>query len=245
MEKLTETQNKNKSEALQSTLQTTTAISLQENNFDSIVSSVGYSAKELIDKPPIAMLQKTGLGEKIETFIAIQLVKLMEAVNINGILNLQNYQIPTIAGQLVEMYPVESLEDFVLCFKRGAAGFYGTIYKLDASVLCEWMKAYLEEKYTYVEAKVKEEQAKGIEANQVNYDEFKKRAGDMFMKDKITNFKENEYQKKKLENPYTWYSVEGLGPKVFARSQQHANELVQKMIDSGEIEVIDTKDESI
>jgi hypothetical protein len=243
MEKLTEIQNKNKSEALQSTLQTTTAISLQTNNFDSIVSSVGYSAKELIEKPPIYMLAKTGLAEKVETFLAVQLVKLMESVNINGVLNLQNYQIPTIAGQLVEMYPVESLEDFVLCFKRGGAGFYGTIYKLDASVLCEWMKAYLDEKYTFIEGKVKEEQTKLTEEQSVNYEEFKKRSGELFQKDKVNNYKENEYQKWRMQN-LKYYPVENL--QIYATSQEHAEQIVKGMIERGEIErVEDTKDDAL
>jgi hypothetical protein len=220
---------------LQTLSLTTTAANLAKNDFIGIEKSVGFSAKELIDKPPIAMLKKVdGVGEKVEAFLAVQLVKLIESVNINSALSIQNYQIPTIAGQLVEMYPVESLEDFVLCFKRGSAGFYGTIYKLDASVLCEWMKAYLDEKYTFVESKVKEEQAKGIEENQVNYDEFKKRAGEMFAKDKQTNFKENEYQKMKLQNPYKYYTVFNL--QIYATSQTHAEQLVQKMIDSGELE---------
>lgn len=217
--------------------QTTTAANLAKNDFIGIEKSVGYSAKELIDKPPIAMLKKVeGVGEKVEAFLAVQLVKLIESVNINSALSIQNYQIPTIAGQLVEMYPVESLEDFVLCFKRGSAGFYGTIYKLDASVLCEWMKAYLDEKYTFVEGKVKEEQAKGAEEQSVNYEEFKKRAGELFKKDKITNFKENEYQKWRLEN-LKYYTVENL--QIYATSQQHAEEIVQGMIERGELERVE------
>lgn len=221
-------------------MQTTTAANLKKNDFVAIEKSVGFNAKEIINCPPIAMLKQVdGVKEKLEAFLAIQIVKLSETVNVNSNLNIQNYQIPTIAAQLIENYPVESLEDFVLCFKRGGAGFYGTIYKLDASVLCEWMKAYLDEKYTIVESKVKEEQSKNIEENSVNYEEFKKRAGEMLVKEKVNNFKENEYQKMKLQNPYAWYSIEGFGPKIYATSQDHANLLFRKMIDNGEIERVD------
>jgi hypothetical protein len=198
----------------------------------------------LIDKPPIAMLTKLdGIDLKVEAFIAAEILKLVSVVNINGNLTIQKYQIPVIASQLVEKYPVESLEDFVLCFKRGGAGFYGTIYKLDASVLCEWMSAYLDEKYTFIEAKVKEEQQAHIEENKINYEGFKERVGDFLKTHKVTNFRENDYQKWKLENPFAWYSVEGLEPKVWAQSQEHANNAVLRMIASGELEIVEDNQE--
>ena len=237
MESLTEL-NKIKSEALQSTLQTTTAISLSENKFDDIVASVGYSAKDLINKPPIRMLQKSDLSQKVETFLAIQLVKLMESVNLNGNLNMQNYQIPTIAASLVEMYPVESLEDLVLCFKRGAAGFYGTIYRLDAAVICEWMKAYLDEKYTFVENEQARKKNEGIKQDEINYDAFKDRVGDFLAKKKSeTNASENEYQRQKLATPYKYYTVRGVS--IMATSQEHAEGLIQRLIDMGELVEVD------
>lgn len=205
------------------------------------MSSVGYSAKELIEKPAIAMLQLAGLSERSEIFLAVQIEELVGMVNINGNLNIQNYQIPIIAAQLIEKFPVESLEDFVLCFKRGGAGFYGTIYKLDASVLCEWMTAYLDEKYTFVEGKVKEEQQVHLEENSLNYDAFKDRVGDFLKVDKKTNYKENEYQRWKLNNPYSWHTVDGLDQKVWATSQEHANDIVQRLIKAGEIEIVEDK----
>lgn len=159
------------------------------------------SAKDLIDCPPLAMLRKIeGMDLKLEMFLAAEIKKLSDMVNVNANLNIQQYQIPIIAQQLIENYPVESLEDFVLCFKRGSAGFYGTIYRLDAATLTDWMKEYLEEKYTFVEAKVKEEQSKHLEDNAVNYDEFKKRAPDIFAKEK-SNQNDNDFQIYKLNNP--------------------------------------------
>lgn len=191
------------------------------------------------------MLKKVdGLSFKMEAFLSAQIQKLVGMVNINGHLSIQSYQIPIIAAQLIENYPVESLEDFVLCFKRGAAGFYGTIYKLDASVLCEWMKAYLTEKYTYIEVKIEDDKQAKTEESKINYEAFKERVErDFIQPQKITNAKENEYQRMRLENPYKYYPVEGV--EIYATSQQHAEQLVEKMIQSGELVRVEAGKESL
>jgi hypothetical protein len=218
-------------------MNTTTAVALKENRFADIVCSVGMHAKDLIDRPPISMLAKLeDMPSQIEKFLAAQILQLAGTVNINPQLNIQKYQIPVIAQHLIENYPVESLEDFVLCFKRGGAGFYGSIYRLDAAVLCEWMAMYLDEKYQALESKVKEEQAKHTEENQVNYEKFKERVGDLLKQEKVTNEKQNEYQRQKLATPYKYYDVRGL--QIYARSQEHAEELVQKLIQLGEVEEV-------
>lgn len=206
-----------------------------QNRFEEIENSTGLNVKDILDKPPIAMLRRLdGMDLKLEAFLAAQIHNLVKMVNINAHLSIQPYQIPIIAAQLLENYPVESLEDFVLCFKRGAAGFYGTIYKLDASVLCEWMKAYLDEKYTHVEVKVEQEKQIKTEESKINYELFKERVEkDFIQPQKISNAKDNEYQRMKLENPYKYYPVEGV--EIYATSQQHAEQLVELMIQKGEL----------
>jgi hypothetical protein len=231
-----ELQKKNNTQLQLSTLsQSITVQSLASNDFEQIEKSVGFSVKDLLDKPPIAMVKKVCEPEKIELFLSIQIGKLINACNIADNLNIQRYQIPLIAGQLIELYPVESIEDFVLCFKRGQTGFYGTIYKLDASVLCGWMKDYLDEKYQLLENQVKKEKDLKIEEQSVNYESFKKRVDKFLEVKKETNFKENEYQRERLKNPYKYYKVHNL--EIMAKSQEHANELVQLMIDKGELEI--------
>lgn len=231
-------QNSNKPTQLQTISTSTTANALQQNRFDEIEKSVGLNAKDILDKPPIAMLKKLeGMDLKLEAFLAAQIHKLVKMVNINGHLSIQPYQIPVIAAQLIENYPVESIEDFVLCFKRGAAGFYGTIYKLDASVLCEWMKAYLDEKYMHVEAKVEQEKEAKTEESKINYELFKHRVQKDFIEpQKISNAKENEYQRQRLENPYMYYTVRGL--EIYATSQEHAETLMRRMIELGHVKEV-------
>src|SRR5690606_3621133 len=156
-------------------------------------------------------------------------------VNVDQRLNIAAEQVPFIASQLMDRYKTESLEDFVLCFRRGGAGFYGAIYRLDAAVLNEWMQKYLDEKYTYVEAQVTEIKEETSKQNEINYEAFKERVAEFIKPDsRLSSFKENEIQREKLANPYMWHTVKGI--QVLARDQEHAEEIVRKAIQRGELE---------
>lgn len=178
---------------------------LEKNDFAAITQSVGSSIAGILDRPPIAVLKRVLTvmevnPVRIELFLAEELSKLAYALNIDERLNLQAEQIPYVAQALIAQYPAESLEDFVLCFRRGALGMYGKIFRLDAAVIAEWMARYLDEKYQLIElehTKRKQEEAKEMPA--IDYEKFKQRVPDFLKRDTQTNEKENAYQRWRLQ----------------------------------------------
>lgn len=144
-------------------------------DFRAIERSVGHSPKSILDRPNISMLQKATRPELPELFLASILQKLVDNINVDGRLNLQPTQVTHLAEDLVDNFPVESLEDFVLCFRRALSGHYGTIYKVDSSVIFGWMAAYMEDKYMYVENEHQNAKVEGIKQDQINYEAFKER----------------------------------------------------------------------
>ncbi|HAH35142.1 MAG TPA: hypothetical protein DCL81_00870 [Algoriphagus sp.] len=48
---------------------------------------------------------------------------------------------------LLEKYPYESFEDFVIMFRNAKMGKYGELYnRLDGQIIFKWMEEYMEEK---------------------------------------------------------------------------------------------------
>ena len=174
-----------------------------------------------------------GDTEPLESFLAIQINNLCDAVNLNEQLTFSGYQVNALACTLIELFPVESLEDFVLCFRRGALGLYGKFYRLDASVLCDWMQKYLDEKYQLIE--VQATQANPTEAiPAVEYEAFKARTAEVFKPDNtIRDIRERERKERELQTPHDYYNVENL--KIYATSQQDAERIVQERISKGHL----------
>jgi len=92
---------------------------------------------------------------EVEIAIDTALTKLVGSLNLKW--NLNENQIKQIVEDLVFKYPNETVEDFILVFRRARQNEFGEIYRLDSAVIFGWMEYYLEEKYTVVEQQLKAE----------------------------------------------------------------------------------------
>jgi hypothetical protein len=109
------------------------------------------------------------VGEKtVAGFIEFELIKLAERINASG--NLTDGQVEFIATQLAGLYPNETIADFKICFEKGASGAYGKIFKLDGVEIGNWMKSYLDEKYTVLEGELMKEKDNVWEKAKTNTD---------------------------------------------------------------------------
>jgi hypothetical protein len=128
---------------------------LDQNNFKVASELLPTTIDGAIDCPPLCDLIRLHGDPQIRLFIEFELICLNDLVSVGKGLNSE--QVQFIAGEFVRMYPNETLADFKLCFRRGAIGRYGEIFRLDGVVIGQWMKTYLEEKYQVIEEKLRKE----------------------------------------------------------------------------------------
>jgi hypothetical protein len=149
------------------------AVAISEGKFDQIAKYVPNSISEIWETAiPMIVLQRDIGEDCIIQAIEFELIKTASNLNVDARLNLQDHQVPLIARLLYDQFKSESLEDFVLCLRKGGAGFYDQkLLRLDAAVIVSWMQTYLEEKYSYVEVKVIEVK-KDEKENTVDYKAF-------------------------------------------------------------------------
>lgn len=103
---------------------------------------------------PISQLKQQVGARNIAIALDIQLTRLVASLNLKW--NINDTQIKDIVQDLLEEFPNETIEDFVLCFKNARKGKYGELIRLDSPVIFGWMKIYLDEKYQLVESRWKE-----------------------------------------------------------------------------------------
>lgn len=98
---------------------------------------------------PLRELVRHVDGNEIAAALDLQLTTLV--LNLNLKWNLNDQQLKMLVEDLIEKYKNETLEDFMLCFKKIRMGEYGELTRLDAPIIFSCMKQYLEEKYKVVE----------------------------------------------------------------------------------------------
>jgi hypothetical protein len=116
----------------------------------------GLTIQKIVDSAlPISIL-KANVGNKaVSQALDVQLSKLVLHLNLKW--NLSDFQVSQIVEDLLEKYPHESIEDFILVFKRARMGEFGELFRLDGAVIFGWMNIYLEEKYAVIENKLHSE----------------------------------------------------------------------------------------
>ena len=207
-----------------------------------------------VNEPPISEVMKVVGKGKIVVFLKAELVLLSSRISVSG--NITSEQLEFISTQLVEFFPNESLADFKLCFERGCMGQYGEIFRMDGIVLRKWMEQYLDEKYQVVETnlvnerdtlyrkpepKKEEDQNRDEKAKdwlRIWREEVDKVAGvkvPSMTRDDVLKWGQSDPPKKEsVTSGYKYFQVKNV--QVLALTQEHAEELVQKMIKSGDLE---------
>jgi len=118
----------------------------------------GLTIDKAVDSgiPLTEIVRETGF-KSVAQVLDIHLTRLVAQFNLNN--NIQDHQIKTIVEDLIEKYPAESVEDFILCFKMARQGSFGVVYHLHSAVVFEWMSKYLEQKYETVEKNLRAQKA--------------------------------------------------------------------------------------
>lgn len=101
----------------------------------------------------------------VHTIVDLQLVRFLNSINIST--PLTDFQKTELVMTMVERYPHETLNDFLLCFRMVKHGYFGPIYnRLDITVISEYMTKYLEMKAFEREHEQQEFEQKFIAENE-------------------------------------------------------------------------------
>jgi hypothetical protein len=98
-----------------------------------------------MEVPPVReLLRQGGASRKnLEAILALQVGLTASRLSVGG--NLAQGETLRIAADLIDKYPLQSLDDFILMLRRGVTGHYGPIYRFDVLVVMQWMASYVEE----------------------------------------------------------------------------------------------------
>lgn len=185
------------------------------------------------------------------------MIKTAALVSVGNKLN--DAQVQFISTHLVDLFQNETLADFKICFQRGCMGQYGDIFRLDGIILRKWMEQYLDEKYQVVETNLMNEkdnpykptpEPKGYQVASDDSakewlrqwrEEVEKVEGNKtpaMSREDILKWGQSEPPKRKsVASGYRYFPVKNI--QVMALTQQHAEDIVRKMIASGELEEVE------
>lgn len=187
--------------------QNDTVRKIQNREVDQITTP--KTTKEAIERGvPLVMAERVTGVESILYALEMELANIIKLVNVDSRLNIQSHQTRVIAETILDNFKTESFDDFKLAFARGAAGFYGEIFRLDGAVLVRWIQCYLEDKYTIVDSAVH-----SIESDkdaQVDYGAFQKRLEEQRERDRKEHEEELRQKREAAEN-----FTKGLSPKGY------------------------------
>lgn len=139
---------------------------LKHKDFSTASNQLPTKIEQVFDQPKVFELVKAIGIETVQGQIEFELIRLASLMSVGG--NLNGAQVPFIASQLIELYPMESIADFKICFQRGSIGLYGDIQRMDGITVNTWMQKYLEQKYEVLEKKLENE--KNLEKQKVNFE---------------------------------------------------------------------------
>lgn len=208
------------------------------------------------DALPICEVRKTVGFKAIAQAIDIQLTRLVGSLNLKW--NLSDSQIRQIVEDLIDKYPNETIEDFMLIFKKARQNEFGELYRLDSAVIFGWMDKYLDEKYEVIERKMMAEKdnhykpVKPVGSKEPDEDGFSESLWhEAWLENlsrtvkpiqKIPDLPDEYYKKYGKEKPirvsrtagYSYFDVRGV--QIYASTQEHANELAEEMLRHGLLE---------
>jgi hypothetical protein len=171
---------------------------MQAGKFAEATKLLPRAFREIYAHPKICE-QVTALGSvKVKTMIEFQLARLASLMVTGG--NLNDTLVDFIAGELMDMYPTESVADIKLCLERGAMGRYGEIQRMDGVTIGVWMQKYLDEKYEELEKNIekKRNQNQGNAAPIEGLEEVYMKMRDQSKHD----YERKQFEKKELLNEF-------------------------------------------
>lgn len=115
------------------------------NNHGTILKRFKTTLSEVRESYPVKELINLGANKThLEAIVSVLIMRAASLITSQG--NLREGHALQIAQNIINDYPLLSLEDINLLLMNGIKGKYGQIFRIDISVIYDWIKNYEEEK---------------------------------------------------------------------------------------------------